>query len=878
MSLIEEERYEKLETTPSEEEEEAKTRNILKFLFEKPKYIIDTSDKNSPLAIKIHTSKVEINLSASIDKTYKSNIIPKLLREGAVFGNAKGLPRWKYIDTPGAPTIRKVVSNVVSYLAGTEFAASIDDLTKKTLLDKPFKVADQLLQIVSASPSIKSIYVPNKDGGIDIVSRVASMSGADKEYDVIISVRKTGEGPRIYAYCSCPIANKHGLVCKHILAVIANAPHLVLGTMDYLSGKRKRKLDSVLEMWKVKTEWLNQSISSDVEYAGFIYYLGKHLSKYMKIVSLPPEKEEEVSTLVSYLMSKGDVSKLVDTGYFEAETKKRTTTTVKLEKSTARIVWPKEMEEYRKIILEVMEDIQRRFGILDDRIHEWPLMLVFSMVMSADYRKPPITVHVVGDIGTFKTTGPAILSKYIAIPVYELKYTGPNILEKYDMFLDVITKYLEIPRSAIERKMGGIIPSVRTLGNTLRITLSIPHILSILVDKPNGLEELRNMLNELKNIGFEVTSRYEQATMGIIDKTNAMNIDDYRIRYVKDSRLGLLVKYDLFDNLILLVDEGSRYPGALESLLTKLSRPSILEGNRIVVITDNIEPFQEVITNDRYSALHDRTFKCLSRVLRDEDAVMKNLEKPPEQMLDLVHLMAVRKFVESIPVSEGALFLIRAVGNALEYKYTIASIKHGVKHIRPLRRDERADIEIDPIGITFRFIANGRFMVHTLMLSKFLAFIRRHDKVEIDDLKDALMFTVKSRLMMPATSYTDYKIKQMFMVNKVNEIIERCKIYMDRLIEFMHLLRTYDNKSITESFKKLMAEMNLDHYMAPLIISAMELAVSIYNIDISRLPDPVKYSIAEIFLVKGDTADLSVSEDIIRDIVMSRMKEIKPTR
>lgn len=867
-----------------EVEKERKTEidPLLRFIFEKPVYTVEKT--TSAIALSIHETSVRIEKieKTVIEERVESILGTRLKTEGNT-EPVKSFPKWKYYTVESAPHIEDIVILMANYLKGLTSATTLEsykDLTRQNLLQEPFKVADQLLSVVRKTKSVKSVYLVNDAGGVDIVSKVESLSGADREYPVVISIREENQRPVIYTYCSCPI-HKKDLFCKHVMTVLASRPHVVLAAIDYIADGRKNPLDHYLDYWKDKTDELAKTLNTAPEevYAGFIYYFNKFLLKrgLVQAVHLPPEHEVELSEIASHMLSGNDILSLEGAAIVRKREEKPVPTTERVS-DLLKIQWPEKMDEMRKQVLEVIKELTARFGVVSEEQAEWPLLMTYAMVMSADYTKPPVVIHVVGDIGTFKTTGARLISEYLVIPELVFTYRGPDTTDKYYKFLELLSKDFGFPISLLENRIGGVITQVRTLSNGLTIGVSLPYLFSAVRDSPDGLEKIKKFVAEAKSLGFDVQERRSKPKVAIIDTAQLSNIEDYRMKYLPDERLGLLTVMDVFDNYVLVIDEGSRNPHGLETLLTKMSISSTIEGVRIIVVTDNIEPFQEVISNPRYAPLHDRAYKAMTKAIKDDQVVMENLYKPPKYAFDVVKLIAVQKFVESIPVPEGIMYLVRAVGNALEFKYTIDSAKPGVKHLRPIRRNERAPIELDVFGgQDFKFIFGGRFTNHTITLAKFIAFLNGHDHVTLDDLKTALLVTVKSRLVVNAESYADYKIKVLDIVSRIYDALANGEELIKRVVDFIHLLRTGADKTrLEKEFAAIISDANINPMLAPAVMSALELVLSIYKIDLGKLPDNLKYSIIELKIEKDDFTGLEKYMDDVKVIMKARQTVVKP--
>lgn len=865
-------------------------KSTISLIFEKPEYIVEQTDSKIALSIRnIDLGKLEKREKIILQDTLVSNVGSRYKALSEII-KAKSLPRWKYEEYDNAPTVREIVNKLLDYFKGRSFytlATDVSDLTKIKNLDTPFKVAKQLLESVEKSTTVRMIHLINDEEGVDILASVSSSTEKNKDYKVLIHIAPDRSGkPRIYYNCNCPIGSDASqLICKHVMSVIASAPHLVLGALDYLADKSK-PINHYISFWQEKTNQLMSTLQTPIEKAGFIYYLTKFLANkdgglFRKII-LDEANQSELSTLIDMVLMDSDeaLKRLKDLGLVESKSIRKTTEEVDVSSTNlVKIKWTPEMDKLREKILGIIDDIGERIGqkAKESRRNEWTTLLAYSLIESSDFKKPPVVLHAVGDIGTFKTTSARLLSEYVDIPEIHVVYNGEDIVDKYSRVLHLLSKYFGVPESTVEKVTGGIITQLYTSEKSLVMGFSIPHILSILKDKTNGEKEIGVFINELRELGFKVSIRINKPKIAVVDPAQLSNIEDYREKNLPDVHLGLIKQMDIFDNYILVIDEGSRNPHGLETLLTKMSISSTTESARIILITDNIEPFQEVISNPRLAALHDRTIKGMTKAIRDDVTVLNNFARSPRYRISSIELLAVRQFVEKIPVPEGILYLTRAIGNSLRYKFVEVTAKKGVLHLRPISRNQRAPIDLDPFeGIDFDFVSGGRYLYHTLMLSKFIAFLNRHEYVTLDDFKNALLYTVKSRLVVDASSYKEYKLKVLQVMNKINEILADSEETISKVVKFVSVVRSGNTERIKDEFDIILSDSNLDKFLPSAVMSALEELLSTGEIDFDKLPDNVKYSIVELKLEKDDLSDLMNYMDIVNDILNSYNMEVRP--
>jgi len=537
------------------------------------------------------------------------------------------------------------------------------------------------------------------------------------------------------------------------------------------------------------------------------------------------------------------------------------------------IEWTEDMEVLREKLLKLRRSLAERMGLSLDST-EWTHILTFAAVASSDFTKPPVVLHAVGDIGSFKTTGARMLASHLAENELHITYKGPDIVERYREILDLIEEYFGVPASELENTVGGIITTTRTTEETLTVGLSIPYIVSVLKNTGETSGTLRKFMDELRARGFNVRVRERKITTRVVDPAILTNIDDYRVKYLPDRHLTLLTVMDVFDSRVLLIDEGSRNPHGLETLLTKMSLSSYTEGVRIIIITDNIEPFQEVMSNPRYAPLHDRTFKALTTPIKDDIKTFKAYGKPADEKITLLELQKANNYIENLEFPAGLYFIVKALALALEYKFRPLNVAETV-YVRPIKRHEDAPVTIDVFeGIEFRFISGGRFLPHTFMLSKFNAFMEHHEHVEVEDVKKALMYTLKSRVVVEAETYAEYRLAVEKVMIRVSEILAKAEDYIDKAINFVDSLRIDPDNAATRHAETILN--NEDPFTLALYVTALEQLVARGELDPAKLPKPLLYTLIEMVIERGDLELLSrMPEDDVKKIFEYREGEVK---
>jgi len=757
------------------------------------------------------------------------------------------LPRWTdWRETENSVIIKDVLDVVIDefrpYLGED---ARYDFFTTSYYLHKPFRVSRRLVDAMNSKDRVRSAAFKNEDGGIDIFAEVESFTQRGVKYHLLVSVNKEG----IRTFCSCPTGH---LVCKHQIAVLASHIPQVFGTLIGIkSGDAGRGVEEFKGRHKAAVERLLDLERRGYAYVweAYIYYFVKMLRKpgIVRPVKVPGWAKEEVAKLIGRVFEDGELPPELST-IATVEVKKARPAPAR----KALIVWTDEMREAREKILALIRDLQVRFGRRAGE-SEWAEMLAFALVASADYTRPPVTLHVLGDIGTFKTTGARLAAQYVY--AQELVITGKgDPRAAYEKVLEALSRYFGIIPSEVYNKIGGVVTAVSVKGGTVEVGVSIPFLFSLLSARGGSLKDYVAFKRALREEGFELKIRRRGMTVDVKDPIQLPKIEHYRFSYVPDKALGLLTKAEVFDNYVLVIDEGSRNPDALEGMLTKMTVSTVNEGVRIIIVTDNWEPHIEMARNPRYAPLYDRMFMATTSGVMDELTAMENLHKKPAVMLDMVTLLAIHKFVEAIPVPEEAIYLIKSVANALAYKFTKLYSKGGDKFLKPIRRSERAGIELDVLSGApqFDFAPGNRFTVHTIQLAKFKAFLGMDREVTYKHIAEALYSTISGRLILDARTLSEHKVAAAEVVNTVISKIPAMRDAMARVAELVAALGNREYDKAAAIFNDIVDELDDKPELTPVLMSGLELFMALREFNIDELPRPIAYTIAEIALIKGD--------------------------
>jgi len=774
-------------------------------------------------------------------------------------------PKWDY-SIESEYTVEEMVSIVMSILNSTASlkANDISLFTKPNQLSRKFVTAKQIRDAIASKTNLRAITLFNSNGGFELAGKIKSLTNNNNDYTLIISVMRDGDGkPRIYEYCSCPFhSTDNHFVCKHfLLAFIAFLPE-ILGSLDYLNSNSDYVGKNIINVENAIRNIINNNNKEYLE-DGLIYYVIKYLVNKGFIEKVTVNDKEKIENTI--VREDGGVKAPIDLiekkqGVVSKEHIKIPVQPIK------RIIWPDEMRRLRNNVISVISDLNKRFGLNDSDDNEWSTLLAFSMIMSSDALEPPIVLHSIGEIGTFKTVGSKMIAEYVEIPEIIIGYSGEDVVSKYYELIRIISSNFLIPQSNLENNVGGIITSLRILNNTLILALNKTFLLS-LAKKNNS--DLSTFINEIKNKGFNIDERITKPKIFIIDPSQLGNIEDYRIKFVPNEKIGLITQYDAFDNYIVVIDEGSRNPRGLETLLTKMSVSSLNENTRIIVITDNIEPFMEVATNKKYAPLHDRTYTILTNAVKNDLNVLQYFNKTPVAKINQLDLLSMKTFIDNIPVPESLLFLAKTLTYALAYRFSLGIID-GVKYLQLFSRSENESppVEIDAFKkLSFEFVAGGRFIQHTLTLAKFFAFLNMHDHVTIEDFTKAIIVTAKSRIIVNAENYTDYKLMLLEIQNVLQDVLKNA----EEIIKDVATIAVAPNAQLEKLFQTIISQASDTPIIAPAVASMIEILIT-KGIDLQTLPKNMQFTAIEILITKGDTFSLNKYSNI--SAVIERRKSI----
>jgi hypothetical protein len=785
---------------------------------------LNRSEGSGALSIKIYELRLDdISFSASVEVNKRVvSIAPSV---AYVEETVYGYPRWRYEYT-GDITIGEAVDAVLEIESGL-LGASYSDLTPMRR-DQLFRWSRQLLFASVEKPVAKVAAFENELGGLDIAAKVYSQVQAG-EYGVYISAVK---GKIAYG-CTCPIGSD-GFMCKHVLAVITAMAPKILST---LAGKPEAE-ESIR---KKAQEVFNRVSTRNGGPQAVSYYLGK-------LVRVKAEKVHVTNPgeVVERLLS-GDPS-----AFKEQISEKTHPALGEIKGVSEEIVWSDLAGVLRWRVKNVIEDLSKRFGYLG--AGDWSYLLGYALATS--YSSSPATIHVIGDPGTFKTTGARLLARYIRIPVLRASMRG-DPAEIYSFICDSISRNLGV--QDVRGKAGGLIRSLSIHGAGVEIEIDLTIAAALARESGGGLESIKALARDLSSRG-RVQVYDVPAQLSILDTSTIAALDSVRYRYEVNRATGLMISRSILDAYIVLVDEGSRAGKAVEHLLTITSSPGTstpFEAPRIFIITDNISPYEAAMQSEDLAAFHDRSVKAIARAMRSELLSEKQMQAPPAAVFTSAELDYLARFIASIPVPQGIMHIAKAISLGVEHRFAPRG-----EYIEVLPRGARGDVELSMTG-KVQYYGGGRFLHHALMLSRFNAFLRGASSVSIEDLSSILETLLLSHGR--AQSFSELKTGVLADASTIRWYLSKADSYVSRAA-LLVASAAYGSPDPEEIFSSTIEEASRDPFMAATLFASIEAAISSYGVDPRKLPRGAKLSAASLALARGDMELLKVLRSEVEEL------------
>ena len=762
-------------------------------------------------------------------------------------GRITSLPHWSYSEPDDAVTVGELAPVLKTLLDGS--ALKLGDMSELTRLGPSAKlrVASQLSYAARQSVEMAAFRHDGPGGGLDVYARVASQSGGGK-YRVYMGVRTGGI---LFVSCSCPLAaKKKGLLCKHAVAVLANAAPLILAHADSSLGGGDA--EELVERWREngrraaeKARRLIEAGKAGVE-ENVAYYLAKFALKKLSVFSadVPPDTVDLVLDSPGEAVLRG-VLKAPSMGIAgEAE----------------EVEYPEWAVEARERLRAAAQDLAGRMGL--SRLGaEWPRALVYGLVASSDPLAPPVVVHAVGNIGTYKTFGAKMAAEYAYTEHLVVEAEGVDGAAAYDALLALLEKWLGVPRDVFASYIGGLVADADVRPGRLEVRLSLPHVAGILARyaDADGVEaaraRLEGLLRDLEAAGFTLRPAKAGYGVRVLDPVVAGNVEDYLQDVVRNAR-GWMRRERAFGSHVVVLDEFSRALAAGgESLLTRTSIGGVDTTARLLVATDNIEPFLEVARDRRLDPFHDRVVRVFTPEMRNPLEAAARIAARPSVRLGQLELMAVRRLVSSIPVPDAEVFRVQVAFNLLAYTYE-GRVVDGEAVVAPARR----------AGDEWRFVPGGRFVSHSIMMARYNAFMRGAGRVGREDTLRAIAAAAASRVLFPrADGYEDYKRRVAGLVEWLTSSVGDDTVAVG--VRTLAGIDAGEWAAVEEGIDAAVDAAARGAGGVPAaVVTAFETALAVRGAGFDAAPGRVRLQAAAVALLKGDLELVSRFRDEIKKL------------
>jgi len=447
---------------------------------------------------------------------------------------------------------------------------------------------------------------------------------------------------------------------------------------------------------------------------------------------------------------------------------------------------------YTRRALELRDRVEKLINLLS----EWSggqtsyaKLLVFAGVKAfGNHRFPSINVHVIGAPGTFKTV----------LPTHALRMAF-----KKD-YAVLVVKYEDDPKTVFNHVYGRLLEETRSFMNEIVVGGLVRRIdldkkrrtITLVIDKKMFEDFSGKTIDEfVRSLRVEARATVvrEPLSAGIVHGANVYDLFFnpflVNVDYLNEIGSFRVLNREL-QNDILVVDEASRDMKSVERLLTILSLGSIIYPFRIVVMTDNLEPFLDAVEDPRMTALHDRTYHTMtgtvatrrSELFKKSDEILGKIE---ENALTPDEIDRINRIMDAIPVPPITELLMEAI--ALELSHRLDRAEAPVFFLKPEAGLEPGDKTVYSIAEALEnteFVGGGRFLEHTLWLSKFNAFLDGKPYIDLEVLRKTLWNTASGRIKTLARNYAEYSIRTSKLLSRIDNQV---KTGMNDLIEGVEL-------------------------------------------------------------------------------------------
>ncbi|MEM2472795.1 MAG: hypothetical protein QXQ96_09855 [Sulfolobales archaeon] len=730
-------------------------------------------------------------------------------------------------------------------------------LTQGDLIND-YKVEIPKIYMVSAGAMTGgvAVLIENSRGGLDIYGTYSSIFDNDKkDSKAFFYVSFDGEKARFA--CSCGSMLRGGLPCNHIVSIltsIAIAPEVIKRIYRLSSGE---EIDDavVSNIISLDMERINKG-GVGIYTLALLTSLLKNASNKIEVYRLKPQSVDVINDIIN--------SRTIN--------------------HLGRYIAPTGVEKPIEQVTSIKNVIDFRDKVVSN-LDEYGDMLAYALITGLNHGRPPVSVWVVGNPGSFKTYGAALLSSLVDYEeiVAEFRGSKEDIWSKYRMFLDYLRRYGIEYDEGVE---GGVVRRLQTTEGS--ITISIPlHRLIEYLRQANAIQAnaidhqaieaiVSRISEDLKRMGFTTRIMRYVETPYMLDLTRVSSIDMILYRYKKDPLFQFVKSSEAFSTQVVLVDESLRNPDTINRLLTVTSvRMSPDIGARVFIFTDNPAPAARALT-DEGQAFRDRVIMVYSSdAEKDRDSFEGMLSMPRIGWRDLyVVSRHIERFVKNFPDDLWVLGLVSYYALTYRYRVTIVRDRSSSKDISFLspipriygEREMDSSVVIDPLPVystsSFGTImaSPNRFMDHVVWLASYYSVVKGKSAPDIDDLADAIRIAVRSHVTADISNIDQFYVLTGEIASSIaREILGKAEEVIERFNGVAN--ENWVNASI--NYEVALKEVSSKRYLAPAITAAVAMRIAKRNIDKS-VENSLLYASVELMKQKKIS-------DVFRDPDLSKI-------
>jgi DNA-binding TFAR19-related protein (PDSD5 family) len=692
-------------------------------------------------------------------------------------------------------------------------------------LIEEYKVEIPKIYMISAGGMARGVValIENSRGGLDIYGTYSSLPHNDKkDSKVFFYVSFDGEKARFA--CSCGSMLRGGLPCGHIVSILTSmaiAPEVIKRIYKLSSGN---EIDDTIvsNIISLDRERINKG-GVGIYTLAVLTNLLKNASNKIEVYRLKPQSIDVINDIIN--------SRTIN--------------------HLGRYIAPTGVEKPIEQVTSIKNVIDFRNKVVSN-LYEYGDILAYALTAGLNHGRPPVSVWVVGNPGSFKTYGAALLSSLVNYEeiVAEFRGSKEDIWSKYRMFLDYLRSYGIEYGEGVE---GGVVRRLQTTEGS--ITISIPlHRLIEHLRQANAIQDdaidhkaieaaVSRVSEDLKRMGFTTQVMRYVETPYMLDLTRVSSIDMILYRYKKDPLFQFIRSSEAFSTQVVLVDESMRNPDTINRLLTITSVPMSPDiGARVFIFTDNPAPAARALT-DEGQAFRDRVIMVYSSdVEKNRDSFGEMLSMPRIGWRDLyVASRHIERVVKNFPDDLWVLGLVSYYALTYRYRVTIVKDRSSSKDISFLspipriygERERDSSVVIDPLTVyssSFGTImaSPNRFMDHVVWLASYYSVVKGKSIPDIDDLADAIRIAVRSHVTADISNIDQFYVLTGEIASSVaREILGKA----EEVIERFNGIANEDWANASVNYENALREVSSKRYLAPAITAAVAMRIAKRDID-----------------------------------------------